>query len=115
MKRKPKILICVIAVIVVVLAVVQVAAIVRARTRGNIHGCWEYMNLISSAKEQVVLTRGLTNGQDVTWFDLDKVMMRGAPRECHAGGSLTPGTVGKLPSCSKHGELTETPIDFERR
>lgn len=115
MNRKLKISLIILATVVIVLAVAGVAAVARARRRGNIHMCWEYLNLIENAKESVVMTRGLTNEQTVAWHDLDALVKQGTPRECPMGGTLTPGTVGKLPLCSMHGEMTANPIEFERR
>ena len=115
MSLRLKIILVLVATVVITSVVAGITALARARQRGNIHSCWEYLRLIDSAKENVVLTRGLTNGQSVAWSDLDALVTRGAPRQCLLDGALTPGAVGILPSCSMHGELTQDPTEFERR
>ena len=73
---------------------------------GALSICQNNLRSIDSAKGQVALSLGLTNGDPIAEDDLLPYLKSGKMPSCPHRGIYTTGTVGTKPRCNEHGQLS---------
>ena len=112
--------------IMVIVRVCMLSALVVVASRGGFRGhlsnghrvpCSFILLQIANAKETWRLENKKTNGDIVTWADIQPYLGRGTAGSlpaCPQGGTYTIGRVGQTPKCSIGGEA-HTCLDWDKQ
>lgn len=91
---------------------IAIPSFVKARDNARTAACINNLRLIESAKDQAAIDNGYTEGTVVPEQEISKYMPAGRAFICPKGGTYSANPIGKDPSCSVHGSMSDA---IERR
>jgi len=85
------------------MAAIAIPSFMKARTTSQQNACINNLRVLESAKDQLAIEAGKTNGAAVTMKDLAPYLKHSQGVICPAGGSYKLNTIGVNPICTQPG------------